>query len=179
MDVPATCLTLALGDRDGTHGCGRTAFGRPPVALAAATSAGTTTALFVTMGASTIVLARLSSTFLFVARASFLAIAATTLTIPVAFPVTVATVRALAVGGVPLTILPFSPATVSVPPVPIPVSVSAIAPFAVAMVPTRRTMTLGVSVVVVRAVCKMGRRKEVSTILDGCWLVEGVLVYWQ
>ena len=130
------------------------------------------------MGASTIFLARLSSTFLFKARASFLTIAAT-LTIPVAFPiaffVTVAAVRALAVGGVPVTVFPFSPATV-----PVPVPVSTITPVAVAMVLTRRAVALGVTVmVVVRAVCKMGRRKEVSTILDGCRLVEGALVDWQ
>ena len=115
------------------------------------------------MGAPTVVLAGLSSTFLVVARASFLAIAAT-LTIPVAFPVTVAAVWAFAVGGVPFTVVSFSSATV---PVPIPVSVSTIASFAVTMVLARRAVTLGITMVVVSAVCKMGERKEVSTML---WL---------
>jgi len=119
------------------------------------------------VGAPTIVLAWLSSTFLFVTRAAFFTIA-TTLTIPVAFsiafPVTVATVRSLAVrvGGIPFTVVSASPTTV-----PIPVSVSTIASFALTMVLTRRAVTLGVTVVVVRAFCKMGRRKEVSTML---WL---------
>ena len=176
MDVPATCLTLALREQDGTHGGGRAAFRRPPVTFAAAASTGTAArgaALFVTMGAPTIVLARLSSTFLVVAWASFLTVAAT-LTIPLAFPVAVTAVRALAVRRVPFTVISFSSATV-----PAPVSVSTVTPFAVTMVLTRRTVTLGVTVVVVRAFCKMGRRKEVSTILDGCRLVEGVPVDWQ
>jgi hypothetical protein len=168
MDVPATCLALALMERDGAHGGGRAAFGRPPVTLATTASAGSTArgaALFVPMGASTIVLAWLSSTFLVEARASsFLTIAAT-LTIPVAafpitFPVAFAAVWAFAVGGVPFTLVSFSPATVPVP-------VSTIAPFALAMVLARRAVTLGFTVVMVRAFCKMGRRKEVSTML---WL---------
>jgi hypothetical protein len=89
---------------------------------------------------------------------SFLTIAAT-LTVPVAFPVTVAAVRAVAVGGIPFTVFPFSPATVPVP-------VSTIDPFA--MVLTRRAVTLGVTVVVVRAV-------SVSTMRFDCvchgWLL--------
>jgi hypothetical protein len=168
MDIPATCLALALMERDGAHGGGRAAFGRPPVTLAAAASAGSAArgaALFVPMGASTIVLAWLSSTFLVVARASSFLTKAATLTISVAaFPVAFAALCAFAVGGVSFTLVSFSPATV---PVPFPVSVSTIAPFTFAMVLARRAVTLRVTVVVVRAFCKIGRRKEVSTML---WL---------
>jgi len=116
---------------------------------------------------ASVVFARMiSSAFFLMAGASFFAIAA-------AFPVSVAAVRAFPVAvRVAVTVLSFSPATA---PIPIPT----ITLFAVAMVLARGAMTFRVTVVVVRTVCKRERRKEVSTMLDGCLLVEGAPVDWQ
>jgi hypothetical protein len=47
------------------------------------------------------------------------------------------------------------------------------------MVLTRRAVALRFTMVMVRAVCKMRRRKKVSTVLDGCRLVEGAVVDWK
>jgi hypothetical protein len=69
------------------------------------------------------------------------------------------------------TLVSVSPATVSVP---FPIST-----VAVAMVLAGGAVTFRVTVVVVmRAVCERERRKEVSTVLEICLLVEGAPVDW-
>jgi hypothetical protein len=121
--------------------------------------------------ASVVFARKLSSAFFLVAGASFFAIAAA-FPISVAVPFAVAAVGAFPVAvRVAVTVLSFSSATV---PIPIPT----ITPFAVAMVLARGAMTFRVTVVV-RTVCKRERRKEVSTMLDGCLLVEGAPVDWE
>jgi hypothetical protein len=42
----------------------------------------------------------------------------------------------------------------------------------------RRAVTVRITVMMVRAVCKRGRRKEVSTVQERCLLVEGAPVDW-
>ena len=122
---------------------------------------------------ASVVFARIiSSAFFLMAGASFFAIAAA-FALSVAVPFAVAAVRAFPVAvRVAVTVLSFSPATV---PIPIPTITS----FTVAMILARGAMTFRVTVVVVRTVCKRERRKEVSTMLDGCLLVEGAPVDWQ
>jgi hypothetical protein len=71
-----------------------------------------------------------------------------------------------------VTVVSVSPATV-----PVPFSVPTIT---VAMVLARGAVTFRITVMVVmmRAVCERERRKEVSTVLEICLLVEGAPVDW-
>ena len=82
--------------------------------------------------------------------------------------------------GIAVAVLSFSPPTVPVSfPVPVPVPIPTITSFAVAMVLAGGAMTFRVIVMAVRAVCKWERRREVSTMLESCLLVEGAPVDWQ
>jgi hypothetical protein len=111
-----------------------------------------------------------SSAFFLMAGATFFAIAAT-----FTFPVAVATVWALPVAvRVAVAVLSFSPPTI-----PVPVPIPTITSFAVAMILAGGAMTFRVIVMAVRAVCKWERRREVSTVLESCLLVEGAPVDWQ
>ena len=147
---------------------------RATVTLAAAAAAGTTRGaplvLATAVWPTSVVFARkLPSAFFLVARPSFVAIT-TAFTIPVAvtavwaFPITV---------RIAVTVVSVSPATV---PVPVPIPTITV----VTMVLARGAVTFRVTVVVMmmRAVCKRERRKEVSTVLEVCLLVEGAPVDW-
>jgi hypothetical protein len=68
-----------------------------------------------------------------------------------------------------------SPATV---PVPFSVPVPTITPVTFAMVLARGAVTFRITVMMVRALCERERRKEVSTVLEICLLVEGAPVDW-
>jgi hypothetical protein len=123
---------------------------------------------------TSVVFARVLPSALFVARrAAFFTMttALGTTTIPIAvaafwaFPITMR--ETLAVVSVP-------PAAVPVP-VSFPVPVSTITSVAVL---ARRAVTVRITVMMVRAVCKRGRRKEVSTVQERCLLVEGAPVDW-
>jgi len=127
--------------------------------------------------ATSVVFARVvSSAFFFKARASLFAIAAS-FAFPVAIPFAVTPIWAFPVAvRVALAVLSLSPATVSFS---IPIPVPTITSFAVAMVLARGAMTFRVAMMVMRTFCKRKRRKEVSTVLDSCLLVEGAPVDWQ
>jgi hypothetical protein len=115
----------------------------------------------------------LPSAFFLIARASFIAIT-TAFTVPVAIPIAVTAVGALPLAvRIAFTLISVSPATV---PVPVPIPTITVA---VAMVLARGAVTFRVTMVVVmRAVCERERRKEVSTVLEICLLVEGAPVDW-
>ena len=115
----------------------------------------------------------LPSAFLFMARASFFPITAA-FTLPVTIPVAVTTICAFPITvRETLAVVSFSPATVSVP-VPFPTITSV----AFAMVLARGAVTFRITVMMVRAFCEGERRKEVSTVLESCLLVEGAPVDW-
>jgi hypothetical protein len=127
--------------------------------------------------AASVIFARMvSSAFVLVAGTSFFAKAtafAVLVAIPFTVPFAVTAVWAFPVTvGVAVAVVSFSPASVSV-------SIPTIASLTVAMVLARGAVTFRVTVMVMRAVCEKGRRKWVSTVLDGCPLVEGAPVDWQ
>lgn len=175
MDVPTTGLALPLRERDRAHRCGRATIWRATVTLAAAAAAGATGGAPLVLTAewpTSVVFPRvLPSAFFFVPWASFVAVT-TAFTVPVAIPIAITTVWAFPITvRISVTVLSVSPATV---PVPIPTIT-----VAVAMVLARGAVTFRVTVVVVmRAVCERGRRKEMSTVLEICLLVEGAPVDW-
>jgi hypothetical protein len=112
----------------------------------------------------------LPSAFFLVARASFMI--TTAFTVPVAIPIAVTAVWAF-----PITVrIAFTVVSVSPPTVPVPIPTITVA---VTMVLARGAVTFRVTVVVMmRAVCERERRKEVSTVLEICLLVEGAPVDW-
>jgi len=103
-----------------------------------------------------------------VAWAPFIAITTAFTVIPITILFSVTAVWALITVRITVTVVSVSPATVPVPvPIPIP-----------AMVLTRGAVTFRVTMMMVRAVCKRERRKEVSTMVEICLLVEGGPVDW-
>jgi hypothetical protein len=109
------------------------------------------------------------------ARASFFA-KTTAFTLPIAIPFAVTAIWAFPITvRETLAVVSVSPATV---PVSFPVSVSTITSVAFAMILARGAVTFRITVMMVRAFCERERRKEVSTVLESCLLVEGAPVDW-
>jgi hypothetical protein len=178
MDIPTAGLALALRDRNSAHGCGWATIWRATVTLTATSAAGTARgASFILAGvwpASVIFTRVLPSAFLLVARRAYFFAITTAFTIPIA--ITVSSVWAFPITvRETVAVVSVSPAAV---PVPFSVPVPTITTVAVAMVLARGAVTFRITVMMVRALCERERRKEVSTVLESCLLVEGAPVDW-